>query len=74
MRRDLCESAKRGKLCCDDLCHGNPDDTLCGFDRSFYEEITEEYESGDDCMDCGVCDSCVERTRAHFEEQENEQT
>ncbi len=42
--RDLCEPAKRGHLCCDDLCHGNPDDTLCGFDRSFYEEITEEYE------------------------------
>lgn len=44
MRRDLCESAKKGHLCCDDLCHGNPDDTLCGFDRSFYEEIAEEYE------------------------------
>ncbi len=20
-RRDICESAKQGKLCCDDLCH-----------------------------------------------------
>ena len=41
--RGLCESAKQGKLCCDDLCHGDPDNTLCGFDRSFYEEIAEEY-------------------------------
>jgi|SRR5712664_708853 len=78
MRRDLCEAAKKGKLCCDDLCHGNPDDTLCGFDKSFCDEITEEYESEeyqdeDDCLDCGMCDSCIERTRAHFKEMENEQ-
>ena len=39
---ELCASAKQGRLCCDDLCHGSPDDTLCGFDRSLYEEITEE--------------------------------
>lgn len=69
MRRDLCESAKKGKLCCDDLCHGSPDDTLCGFDRSLYEEITSDFEE-DDCMDCGMCDNCIERTRAYFEEQE----
>ena len=43
-RRDLCESAKRGHLCPDDLCHGNPDDTLCGFDKSFYDEIASEFE------------------------------
>lgn len=48
MRRDLCESAKKGYVCPDDLCHGNPDDTLCGFDRSLYEEITEEYGPQDD--------------------------
>ncbi len=44
MGRDLCESAKRGHLCADDLCHGNPDDTLCGFDKSFYDEITSQFE------------------------------
>ena len=24
----------------------------------------------DDCMDCGMCDSCIERTRAFYEEME----
>jgi 7-cyano-7-deazaguanine synthase in queuosine biosynthesis len=23
-------------------------------------------------MDCGQCDSCIARTKAHFEEMENE--
>ena len=41
--RDLCESAKKGRLCCDDLCRSNPDNTLCGFDQSEYEEMTREY-------------------------------
>jgi len=43
-RRELCESAKKGHVCPDDLCRGNPDDTLCGFDKSFYDEICREYE------------------------------
>lgn len=27
-----------------------------------------EWELRHGCMDCGVCDDCIERTRAHFEE------
>lgn len=42
--RDLCESAKKGKVCIDSICRGNPDFTLCGFDQSEYEEMTRDYE------------------------------
>lgn len=42
-RRDLCDSAKRGKLCCDDLCHTGGE-TLCGFDLDDYRDICEEWE------------------------------
>jgi hypothetical protein len=42
--RDLCESAKQGKVCIDDLCRSNPDNTLCGFDKSGYDELTRDYE------------------------------
>ncbi len=42
-RRDLCESAKKGHVCPDDLCRGNPDFTLCGFDQSEYEQMTRDY-------------------------------
>jgi hypothetical protein len=49
--RDLCESAKRGKVCIDDLCRSNPDNTLCGFDQSEYELMTPEYFAGDDFPD-----------------------
>ena len=41
--REFCESAKRGHICPDDLCHGNPDNTLCGFDKSEWDEMTSEY-------------------------------
>ena len=41
--RDLCESAKKGRPCIDDLCHNNPDNTLCGFDQSEYNAMTKEY-------------------------------
>lgn len=51
MPRDLCDSAKRGKVCCDDLCRGNPDNTLCGFDQSEYDEMTREYFSDPDDRD-----------------------
>lgn len=43
MARDLCDSAKRGKVCIDSLCKSNPDNTLCGFDQSEYDEMTAEY-------------------------------
>jgi hypothetical protein len=41
--RELCEPAKHGRVCIDDLCRSNPDNTLCGFDQSEYEEMTREY-------------------------------
>lgn len=44
MPRELCESARKGHICPDDLCRSNPDDTLCGFDQSFYEELVRESE------------------------------
>ena len=40
-RRDLCESAKRGKLCCDDLCHTGGE-TLCGFDLFDYQDMLDD--------------------------------
>lgn len=42
MSRELCESAKKGKVCIDDLCRGG-DFTLCGFDPEMYAEITQDY-------------------------------
>jgi hypothetical protein len=68
-RRELCESAKRGHLCIDDLCHTGGE-TLCGFCQYDYDDVNDP--DTDDCMDCGVCDSCIERTRSHFEEMEAE--
>lgn len=41
---DLCSSAKQGRVCIDDLCRSNPDNTLCGFDQSFYDELTSDYD------------------------------
>lgn len=54
--RELCESAKRGKVCIDSLCRGNPDNTLCGFDQSMYDELVRESEESypeddDDCLE-----------------------
>lgn len=46
--RDLCESAKRWKVCIDDLCRG-ADVTLCGFSLDEYEEMVRE--EGDDDPD-----------------------
>lgn len=47
--RVLCDSAKRGKPCIDDLCRNNPDNTLCGFDQSEYDQMTRDYD--DDNLD-----------------------
>ncbi len=49
--RDLCESAKKGHVCPDDLCRSNPDSTLCGFDQSEYDEITREYFDAEEIDD-----------------------
>lgn len=42
--RDLCEFAQKGKVCIDDLCRSNPDNTLCGFDQSEYDDLVGEAE------------------------------
>jgi len=77
MRHDLCESAKQGRLCIDDLCH-NGGETLCGFDLFDYQDMLdldeEKSADFDDCMDCGMCDNCIARTRAFFEEMEENET
>lgn len=47
---DLCELAKKGLCCPDDLCHGS-DVTLCGFDKEFHEQMSRdlsEYEPDED--------------------------
>jgi hypothetical protein len=40
-RRDLCDSAKQGKLCCDDLCRTGGE-TLCGFDLQNYRDMLDD--------------------------------
>lgn len=47
--RKLCESAKRGHICGDDLCYGG-DLTLCGFDKYEWDCMLRELreEEGDD--------------------------
>lgn len=50
MSRDLCDSAKRGRACIDDLCRGS-DETLCGFSQSDYDEMTREYSDEEPCYD-----------------------
>ena len=46
--RELCESAKRGNLCIDYLCHTGGE-TLCGFCQYDWDDATEpEYPSEDD--------------------------
>ena len=36
--------------------------------------IDDGSEDDDDCMDCGVCDACIEQSRSYFEQMEDEQT
>jgi 7-cyano-7-deazaguanine synthase in queuosine biosynthesis len=31
----------------------------------------EPIEDDDDCMDCGTCDDCIERSRAYAEEMDH---
>jgi len=57
---ELCESAKKGHACPDDLCRG-ADVTLCGFDKNFYEACiaddndgpADDFDDSDHCLDCG---------------------
>ena len=56
MKRELCESAKRGHLCIDDLCHTGGE-TLCGFSQIDYDEMADEE---DDCTcDIDGQDNCA---------------
>ena len=50
VKRDLCESAKLGRVCIDDLCRGG-DVTLCGFDKEAYEEMCREFSDEDDYVE-----------------------
>jgi hypothetical protein len=53
MRRELCESAKQGRLCIDDLCHTGGE-TLCGFCQYDYDDMTsdseEPFDGEEPCM------------------------
>lgn len=54
-RGELCESAKKGFCCPDDLCRG-ADVTLCGFDKEFYEseiaqDLDDDWKEWDDWED-----------------------
>lgn len=52
-RGDLCESAKQGRRCIDDLCRGGSE-TLCGFDEEWYADLVGECFDGDTyCSWCG---------------------
>ncbi len=54
MSRDLCESAKKGRLCIDDLCRGS-DVSLCGFDLEAYQELVDEDDNTEpDYFDCAM--------------------
>lgn len=54
---ELCDSAKRGKVCPDDICRGC-DITLCGFDKEAYAEIMRTFYDDDTC-DHGSIDYCA---------------
>jgi hypothetical protein len=59
-RRDLCASAKQGKLCIDDLCHMGGE-TLCGFDLDDYHDMC-----GDDEDDCTCAATGEEGCPIHY--------
>lgn len=47
--RELCESAKRGKVCIDDICRGSSP-TLCGFDQDDYDDVADCEPDYDETM------------------------
>jgi hypothetical protein len=63
--REFCESAKKGRVCPDDLCRG-ADITLCGFDIYEYERVT-----ADDIDESETCFHAVSYSEA-CEDCENE--
>lgn len=52
----LCDSAKRGFVCPDDICRGS-DVTMCGFDKDAYDEMASAAEDDDFCFDPD-CEQC----------------
>lgn len=54
MRGELCESAKRGSVCPDDVCRAC-EITLCGFNKELYDEVTRDMDDQEppdwDCED-----------------------
>lgn len=51
------------------------DACTCDFDEQDSCPVHYRIDDGsdeDDCMDCGMCDSCIERTKAFYEEMEHE--
>jgi hypothetical protein len=55
--RDLCESAKRGKVCIDDLCRGSSP-TLCGFDQDDYDDMVDDMAEPDHDDTVLFCPEC----------------
>lgn len=47
-------------------------ESICGECGNLHSCSTTCWYDDEDCMDCGQCDSCIARTKAHFEEMENE--
>lgn len=53
------------------------DDALCTCDIDGEDSCPVHYPiddggDDDDCMECGVCENCTERTKAFYEDMENE--
>ena len=61
------------------FCTQEEDDAICTCDFDEIENCPVHYpideeSDPDDCMECGVCDACVEQTRQYFEEMKKEQS
>lgn len=46
--------------------------SYCGMYDCVCEPDAEDDRDPDDCMDCGVCDACIEQSRAYAEQMESE--